>query len=75
MKLYKVTNGYLGFGEVKVFVVAKDEKIATKLARQKFKEEVEKFHVSNNKSYYSDLCVECVCDDLTKEWASEVQDW
>lgn len=74
MKLYKVTNGFIGYGEVKVFVVATNEERAIELARDKFKEECDRRPNVYNKRYYKNLQAECICADVNTEWASEVQD-
>ncbi|MEH7541818.1 hypothetical protein V7426_21730 [Bacillus thuringiensis] len=39
MKLYYVTNGYTGFSQVHVYVIAENEEKAKELASVKFKEE------------------------------------
>jgi hypothetical protein len=42
MKLFKVTNGYIGFVDVNALVIAKDEGEALESARLKFKNIVDK---------------------------------
>ena len=74
MKLYEVTNGYIGFGVVKVLVIAKDEKTAIKLARQKFKEQVKKQPRLYDENYYNVLQAKCICNNVNEEWISEIQD-
>ena len=73
MKLYEVTNGYIGSSYMRVLVIAKDEERAVELAREKYKKEVDKFSFYNE-SYYKNLEANCLCENISKEWASEAQD-
>lgn len=74
MKLYEVTNGYVGFGIVKVLVIAKNEETAIKLARQKFKDEVKKQPRFYDEDYYNNLQAKCICNNVNEEWVGEIQD-
>lgn len=70
MKIYSITNGYFGDGICKVLVCAKSEERALELAREKFRAEaVKRFYESS--SFYEDLKVLDVFDNLNEEWASE----
>ena len=72
MKLYKCYNGYRGYSKVRVLVVAPSEEEAKELAAESFKKDQEsRIHGS---SYWSDLEVELLCDDLSQSWASGVSD-
>ena len=73
MKLYEVTNGYIGFGVVKVLAIAKDKEAAIKLARRKFKEHVKKHPGLYDEDYYNNLQAKCICDNVNEEWVSEIQ--
>ena len=69
MKLYEVTNGYIGSSYVRVLVIAKDEERAVELAREQYKKEFDK-----SSFYYKRLEANCLCEDISKEWVSEVTD-
>jgi hypothetical protein len=75
MKLYRVLNGYQGFGEVKVFVVAPNEKRAIELARERYKKETESEYNPYDEDYYKNLEADCMCSNLDQEWISEVHDY
>lgn len=76
MKLFQITNGYIGESYVRCLVIAATEAAALDLARQKFKSEASR--IPNRypwpEQYYSDLKAECLCGDVTMEWAGEVTD-
>lgn len=74
MKLYEVTNGYIGFGVVKVLAIAKDKEAAIKLARRRFKEQAKKCPRLYDEDYYNDLQAKCICDNVNEEWVSEIRD-
>lgn len=73
MKLYEITNGYIGFGVVKVLAIAKDKETAVKLARQKFKEQAKKQPRLYDENYSNNLQAKCICDNVNEEWVSEIQ--
>ena len=73
MKLYEVTNGYIGSSYERVLVIAKDEKRAIKLAREQYKKEFDKSSFYDE-GYYKRLEANCLCEDISKEWVSEVTD-
>lgn len=73
MKLYEVTNGYIGDSAVRVLVITDNEERAIELAREKYKKEVDKFSFYDE-SYYKNLEANCLCEDISKEWVSEVTD-
>lgn len=66
MKIYSISNGYVGDGITKVLVCANSEKRALELAEQKFREEFKE------KKHYNNLEILDVFDNLDREWASEV---
>jgi hypothetical protein len=72
MKLYIVKNGYIGEGEIYTIVIAENEVRAIEIAYKKFKEESDKYN--KPEEYYTDLTIELLCDDTSKEYASEVSD-
>lgn len=74
MKLYEVTNGYIGNSAVRVLVITENKERAIELARIKFKKEAEQYPDFYDEDYYEDLEAYCLCDNANKEWASEAQD-
>ena len=68
MKLFRATNGYIGFSDVHCYVVAESEERARELATDKFKE-VELY----KENYWNDLEIEYICD-CDKEFATDVSD-
>ena len=78
MKLWEVFNGFTGYTQVKVFVVAETEGKALEIARGKFKEEANEMVYGkprHSNSYYENLKAECLCSDVSSEWSSEVRDY
>lgn len=69
MRLYEVTNGYIGESYVRCLVVAKSSEEALELAGPKFKA-----RANGRDSFTRDLHVGCICDDVTQPWAGEVTD-
>lgn len=78
MKLYEVTNGYIGESYVKVLVIAENEERAKQLAYKRYKKEAgernKRFKVYSE-AYYNNLTIECLCEDVTKEWSTEPRDY
>lgn len=68
MKLYEVTNGYIGNNYVRCYVISDTEEKALELARIKFKLEVDKNIKESNKEYQSN------CERFGKEFADKVKD-
>lgn len=68
MKLYEVTNGYVAETYVHVLVIAKDKKEALEKARIIFKAEK-----GYPEDYYKLLDIECLCDDVSKGYVSEIR--
>lgn len=73
MKLYEVTNGYLGNSYTRVYVIAEDEDGAENIARERYKEYTKETGCYEEE-FYKDLKVECICEDTNKKWCSEVYD-
>jgi len=77
MKLYKVYNGYVGDSAVYVIVVAKDSDEAYQLASTQFEANSYKYKSSEHRyfeSYWTNLEIILLSDDLTKSFVSEVED-
>jgi hypothetical protein len=70
MKLYEVTNGYIGESYVRCLVVAANEERALELAAKRYKEGGE----GHPKNYWEMLKVKCLSEDCTVEYVSEVFD-
>lgn len=73
MKVYEVANGYVGNSYTRVYVIAKDDDEAENIARKKYKEYAKETGCYGE-DFYKDLKVECICEDTTKEWCSEMYD-
>jgi hypothetical protein len=80
MKLFRVYNGYTGFSQVYVLVIAESEERALEIATETFKKEAEdkeylemwgKFQYTER--YYTNLEIELLCD-ATQEWVSQISD-
>ncbi len=74
MNLCEVTNGWFGESYVRVYVVAPNESKALDLAREKYRAEAESRPVDEREKYYSDLGIELILKDVSKEQVSEVFD-
>lgn len=96
MKLWRVTNGYIGCSDVYCLIIAETKEKALEIARDRFKSEIDegiekiekeyqedlKRHgkkyadgikessksMIHDKSYYTNLEIECLCEDTSKEW-------
>lgn len=71
MKLFEITNGYIGEGPVRCLVIAASAEAAIEMAR-------ERFRLSANgrykPSYWTELLAECPCEDTGQLWTGEVTD-
>lgn len=94
MKLYEVTNGYMGDSYIRVYIIAESEERAKEMASLKFKERARSPHYEEDietyqqygwdtsrveeylyeENYWTNLDVECLSEDCSKEFASEVND-
>lgn len=70
MKIYSITNGYIGNEILKVLVCADSEERALELAKKRFKDAIER-NLNYNEDFYNNLTVLDVFDNLDEEWASE----
>ena len=71
MKLWEVTNGFMGDGYVHVLVIAETKKKAKELASAKFKDDALDIYPPN---YWKKLDVELLADDTSIEYVGEVSD-
>lgn len=77
MKLWEIFNGFTGSAAVKVFVITDTEEKALEIAKTRFKEKANQMIYGKPRypnSYYENLTAECLCEDVSKEWSSEVRD-
>lgn len=82
MNLYRVWNGWVGAGAIRVLVVASDEDRARELATDRFRERAEAMNRMTarpdesmiGESYWTDLDVEVLTEGLDEEWAGEVSE-
>jgi hypothetical protein len=68
MRLYEVTNGYMGASYVRCLVIAENEERALELAKEQYKNK------DSREKYWNNLYAECICEDVTKEFAGDVAD-
>nr|WP_158327645.1 hypothetical protein [Brevibacillus laterosporus] len=62
MKLWEVTNGFMGYSYCHVIAIADTEERAKELASEKFKERAS----SENERFWTNLEVECLGDATTE---------
>ena len=70
MKLYRVTNGFIGDSTVHLLVIAKNSDMALQIAKEKYKVESELY----GERYYQNLESECLTDNTSGHWVSEIYD-
>jgi hypothetical protein len=73
MKLFKITNGYIGDGYVHVLCIAESEAKALEMAKEKLKVKAESTYLYPP-GYYKKLAIELLCSDVTNEFCSEIYD-
>lgn len=87
VNLYYATNGWMGNGEVHLYVIAENEVAAKKAAREAFFEEADEIAPHGHlfigpdgharrypTSYYENVKVELVCQDTNRPWVGTVSD-
>lgn len=78
MKLWEVTNGYVGSSYDRCLVVARTAAEAIETARPAFKAATKPTWDGGKPlypaRYYEDLEAKLLCDDLTKPWCGTVDD-
>lgn len=72
MRVYEVTNGYVGNSYTRVYVIAENEDRAKEIAKERYKKVAKENDYRND--YFENLKEECICEDTTKEWCSEMYD-
>ena len=70
MKLFEVTNGWCGNSYVRILCVSESEEEALELTTPKFKEDGR----NNDPSYWLNLEVKVLCEDVSKSWCGDVVD-
>ena len=70
MKLWRVYNGWCGFGDTHCIVLAKNKEEARIVAVKRFKEDGEQY----GERYYNNLTFELLTNDITKPYASKISD-
>lgn len=80
LNLYKVSNGYMGYGYIHVIVIAGDEEEAEELAARKFKEHADE-HADKypgvepyDDDYWTHLRVGILKEDISEPFVSRVVD-
>lgn len=71
MKLFEVTNGYVAETYVHVLVVCETLREAVFKAREVFKKEAENGKYPDE--YWKELKAECLCDDISNGYVSEIR--
>lgn len=71
MKLYEVTNGYVGESYVKCLAIAENESKAVELAKVQYQEEADNM---NEPKYCEKLQARLLCDDTSKEYTGYISD-
>jgi hypothetical protein len=76
LKMYCVTNGYIGNGDVRAYCVARDEEHAKELAEIEYKKESCDWNGSGRyaDSYWKSLKITLLCDDVSNGFCGEVSD-
>ena len=72
MKLFEITNGWMGNSYVRVYVIAEDESEAIRLATTPFKNDGKR--QKHPKAYWENLEVKTLCEDTSKPWCGEASD-
>ena len=72
MKLFEITNGWMGNGYVRLLCIAESEKEALKLALSEFKKGGEKRDKPD--SYWLGLGANMLCEDVSRQWCGEIVD-
>lgn len=72
MKLFEITNGWMGNSYVRLLCVAESKEKALKLAMPKFEKDGKR--QNHPDFYWKELNVTILCDDVSKSWCGEVSD-
>lgn len=72
MKLWAVYNGWIGWSDVHVLVIAPDEERAKALASEVLRRDAQNRRNPYPESYWTNLEAELLCEDVTQEWVSEI---
>lgn len=72
MKLYSVTNGFLGADAVTVLVIAEDSESAIDQAIIRYKDNGKGLDASYSRK--ESMQAHLLCDDTSKPWSSTVSD-
>ena len=73
MRLFEVTNGYMGESYIRLLVICDTLKRAKDIARPLYKEKYEDNPYKSTK-YWENIEVTELCDDVSKEWCNEITD-
>jgi len=72
MKLFEVTNGWMGNSYVRVLVIAEDEEEAKTLATEPLKKDGKS--QGHDKLYWSRLECKTLCEDVSTVWCGDASD-
>ena len=82
MKLWEVTNGFMGNGYIRILIIARTRKRALELASDAFKKDAENsgLNVSYStqspypESYWTNLEADLLCGDVDNEYIGHIND-
>jgi len=69
MKLFEVTNTYIGESYVRCLVIAESPEMACEMARPRYEAKAR-----GRFDYANPLTATLLCDDVTQPWSGEVTD-
>lgn len=70
MKLFEVTNGWIGNSYVRCLVIASNEEEAIKLTSSLYKKEAKDRQYAN--TYFEGLKAEILCEDTSSFWVGDI---
>ena len=72
MKLFEVTNGWMGNSYVRALVIAENEEEAKNAATDPFKRDGKS--QGHPKWYWMELRCKTLCEDVSKPWCGDARD-
>ena len=72
MKLFEITNGWMGNSYVRVLVIAENEEEAKTRAIAPLKKDGKR--QGHGKSYWSRLTCKTLCEDVSNAWVGDASD-
>jgi hypothetical protein len=69
LKLYEITNGYMGDSYVRCLIITDTKEKAIEQAKEQFKSDAKDKY---KESYWEILDANCLCEDVSKGYIGEV---